>query len=973
VPRWLFVNPAAANDGLEMVLSAPTEIDNGDVITYDLTVTNRSGATRAGIQILDVLPKDADGKYILSEVWCTNSCGRVYQTEVIREPLGSTVTVTITRQVTWTISLANDESASMSFWGPVVGQDDGTTFENLAHGYHDDTGAAASNEIETTIRVRPSQPGHASLSAAPTWLSADLGGTMDMDWGDFDQDGDLDLVLASTAGTFIYINQGGRLKSYWQNDRYALGVRWADFDGDGQLELVAVGESTNQSATGLSPVYFYEESGSAFRQTHVFTAPTQLVRVEPGDYDNDGDFDIIVTTNSINASCPVQMYENTAGISSFDIANSECVSKKAAANIAPVDYDNDGHLDLVTGEFPNTVRLWINGGTVGSTFVTSVTLLPALSFLPYDFAWGDFDGDDDLDLAAAFPLQRRARIYRNDGGALTFLKDFRTTLFRTPLAVEWGDFDGDGTLDLAIADAPPKIYLNKDGAFIADAPEVLETSFVQGQIWSLAAADADVDGDLDLMVGNRDGSSMLFTTFSPFLASTLNTVGSLHSSSVAWGDADGDGDIDLLYASSQPASGDNAWIYANSGGSFSLGDLFDFSGSGPRAVAFGDIDGDDDLDFALSTIAGVRIYENWAGSLWTENGLDASDDNVSSLAWGDAEGDGDLDLFVGRDGTNVLYINQAGTIESTPHWTSAESENTASVAWGDYDGDLHLDVAVANRNGRVRVYHNNYDQTFASAWQSGASYDARSVAWGDVDGDGDLDLAVGNYGQANVIFENVDGVLNTSPVWDSSPEQYNTTSIAWGDWDNDGDLDLAVGNYQQADQVYDNRFAAAGMALDLDGNAPHDRSRLGRSGRGRRPGPGGQPGRRRAGRCLREQLCLSRPFARWRGAAAQQPGIPLDQPSGQHGRRISLFDPGDPGQTGEPHGHRRLYSVRRRRGRDRRYDIPVLPGRGWNLAAGDACRCANDRLYSLVDGHAADIRVGRPGRRRDWRQCSISH
>jgi uncharacterized repeat protein (TIGR01451 family) len=373
VPQWLFVNPAAANDDLEMTLSAPAEIDNGGTITYYLTVTNRSGAARSGIQILDVLPKDADGKYILSEVWCTNGCGRVYQTEVIREPLGSTVTVTITRQVTWTVSLANDESVNMSFWGPVVGQDDGTTFENLAYGYHPDIGAATSNEIETTIRVRPSRPGYASLSAAPTWLSADLGGTMDMDWGDFDQDGDLDLALASTAGTFVYINQGGRLKSYWKNDRYALGVRWADFDDDNQLELVAVGESVDNTVTGLSPVYFYEDSGSAFQQTHVFTAPRQLVRVEPGDYDNDGDFDIIVTKNKIDASCPVEMYENTAGISSFDDTNSECVSKKAAANIAPVDYDNDGYLDLVTGEFPNTVRLWINGGTVGNTFVTSVS------------------------------------------------------------------------------------------------------------------------------------------------------------------------------------------------------------------------------------------------------------------------------------------------------------------------------------------------------------------------------------------------------------------------------------------------------------------------------------------------------------------------------------------------------------------------------------------------------------------------
>jgi uncharacterized repeat protein (TIGR01451 family) len=806
MPPWLAnsVNPAANGD-LEMVLSAPAEIDNGDTITYYLSVTNRSGAYRSNIRILDVLPKDADGKYILSEVQCTPTCGRSYQTEVIREPLGSTVTVTITRQVSWTVSLNDGQSTNVAFWGPVVGQEDGTVIENLAFGFHPDIGSATSNDVQTIVRVRPSQPGYPSLSAAPTWLSADLGGTMNMDWGDFDQDGDLDLVLASTAGTFIYINREGRLKSYWQNERYALGVRWADFDNDGQLELVAVGESVDNTATGLSPVYFYEESGGTFQQTHVFTSPTQLVRVEPGDYDNDGDLDIVVTTNSINASCPVKIYENLAGILSFSDSDTECVSRKAAANISPVDYDNDGDLDLVTGEFPNTVRLWINGGSMGSTFVTSATLLPALSFLPYDFAWGDYDGDDDLDLAAAFPLQRRARLYRNDAGTLTFFRDFRTTLFRTPLAVEWGDFDGDGTLDLAVADSPPKIYLNKDGVFAANEPETQQTSFVQGQIWSMAAADADIDGDLDLMIGNRDGSSLLFTTFSPFLDDSLSSVGALNTSHVAWGDVDDDGDIDLLYSGSQGEWNYNAWIYKNNGGSFSLGaDDFSFSGVGPRAVALGDIDNDKDLDFALSTIDGVHIYVNGTGNLWTEDILSTSDGDVNALGWGDAESDGDLDLFVGQNGRNTLYINQGGTIQSTPHWTSVESENTTSVAWGDYDGDLHLDVAVANRNGRVRVYHNNHDQTFTSVWQSAASYNARSVAWGDVDGDKDLDLAVGNYGQVNVIFENVDGTLGTSPIWDSSPELYNTTSIAWGDWDNDGDLDLAVGNYGQVDQVYDN-------------------------------------------------------------------------------------------------------------------------------------------------------------------------
>ncbi|MCS5537806.1 MAG: FG-GAP-like repeat-containing protein, partial [Candidatus Poseidoniaceae archaeon] len=68
-----------------------------------------------------------------------------------------------------------------------------------------------------------------------------------------------------------------------------------------------------------------------------------------------------------------------------------------------------------------------------------------------------------------------------------------------------------------------------------------------------------------------------------------------------------------------------------------------------------------------------------------------------SVAWGDVDGDGDLDLARGNyAGNNEVYLNNGTALATTPAWTSNNSMETYSVAWGDLDGDGDLDLAVGN-------------------------------------------------------------------------------------------------------------------------------------------------------------------------------------------------------------------------------------------------------------------------------------
>ena len=284
--------------------------------------------------------------------------------------------------------------------------------------------------------------------------------------------------------------------------------------------------------------------------------------------------------------------------------------------------------------------------------------------------------------------------------------------------------------------------------------------------------------------------------------------------SVAWGDYDGDGDLDLAVGN----SGRPNRLYRNDSGALTPSAVWSSTESDPtHSVAWGDYDGDGDLDLAAGNYGQPnRLYRNDGGTLTRSAVWSSTEaDYTSSIAWGDYDGDGDLDLAVGNGITglvqpNRLYRNDGGTLTASAVWSSAEADITSSVAWGDYDGDGDLDLAVGCYGSPNLLYRNDSGVLTANAvWSSTESDWTQSMAWEDYDGDGDLDLAAGNGGssgqpgQPNRLYRNDGGVLTSSAVW-SSTESDDSESIAWGDYDGDGDLDLAAGNYGQPIRLYRN-------------------------------------------------------------------------------------------------------------------------------------------------------------------------
>ncbi|WP_437535723.1 VCBS repeat-containing protein [Sorangium sp. So ce726] len=197
-----------------------------------------------------------------------------------------------------------------------------------------------------------------------------------------------------------------------------------------------------------------------------------------------------------------------------------------------------------------------------------------------------------------------------------------------------------------------------------------------------------------------------------------------------------------------------------------------------------------------------------------EPGWRSADQGANSMGMGlaDINGDGFKDIIIanGNDLATkpvVVYYNDGtGRFPEQPSWSSRDLEYNTGLAVGDIDRDGRIDVAVSVgpmppqdvKQGHVKVYRNRGGALEPSpSYRSGDSYSSVGCALGDMDGDGDLDLAASVAFEEGVapgparLYENVDGVLSSLPVWKSARVDHSF-GMEFADIDQDGLLDLAI-------------------------------------------------------------------------------------------------------------------------------------------------------------------------------------
>ena len=160
---------------------------------------------------------------------------------------------------------------------------------------------------------------------------------------------------------------------------------WGDYDNDGDLDLVICGFDAQSKPRTI----LYRNDGDN-QFTPVNSGLPNLGRgsIAWGDYDNDGNLDILLIGVSVSGRTTSYIYHNDGG-GIFHLA-ARLVTSDGSTAVSWVDFDNDGHLDALSGSL-----LYRNDGA--GNFVSKGS--PASSDIFFSSsAWADYDNDGNFDL-----------------------------------------------------------------------------------------------------------------------------------------------------------------------------------------------------------------------------------------------------------------------------------------------------------------------------------------------------------------------------------------------------------------------------------------------------------------------------------------------------------------------------------------------------------------------------------------------
>ena len=378
----------------------------------------------------------------------------------------------------------------------------------------------------------------------------------------FVQGGQLDSPTTSTQGNRLYRNRGDATfedvteRAGVGDVGYGMGCACGDYDADGDVDIYV---------TNFGPNKLYRNNGDG-----TFTDVSREAGVDDSswsssalfmDYDGDGRLDLFVVNyirwspgreqdcfsrGGLKDYCHPSVYHAPAsdtlyrnrGDGSFDNVSLRCGIDRAfgtGLGVASGDFDGDGRIDLYVANDGMPNQLWINAAdgrfTDESLFAGCAVNQHGVAEAGMGVTSIDVDDDGDLDLFLSHLRAETNTLYVNDAGmfddATAAFGLAGASLARTGFGLGFADFDLDGALDLYVANgrvmladprldpddpyAEPNLLFSRrsGGRFKEILPCGGTTPVLTATSRGAALGDIDNDGDIDIVVVNKDAPAYL--------------------------------------------------------------------------------------------------------------------------------------------------------------------------------------------------------------------------------------------------------------------------------------------------------------------------------------------------------------------------------------------------------------------------------------------------------------------------------
>jgi hypothetical protein len=462
---------------------------------------------------------------------------------------------------------------------------------------------------------------------------------------------------------------------------FSVGMSAGDFDGDGLSDVATIARSPDFA---LLDIALGDAEGGFALPVSIYLGQAWPLAVASGDWDHDGDSDLVVACDSSSTL----RYFRSGGNGTFD---ESLVDPGVAIPVALAagDFDGDGAVDLVVGSAIPTGLAFLRGDGAGGFAPAGFS---ATAATPRSMILFDFNRDGAMDLAAACPGANTVYVLFGPLDASPLPEQSIVTV-NFPRALVGGDFTHDGVVDLVAVGSgllygASAVLLRgqPDGRFVAGAPVLINENSIG---YSAASGDFDGDGNRDLALGfsnysiyapapplsdpydlhapssvlETTGCSLLLGhgdgTFGPpfDLCDRCNVFG-LDAS-----DADGDGRDDLLLGSlSLVGAHGSLWkIMGQPGAALSEPPGVGMTGT-PTAIVLADFDADGDADLAAIRGDDLLTWANRGDA--TFSGPAVARPNAFPaprvLESGDFNGDGFADLVSAADELRPTLIQGLG-------------------------------------------------------------------------------------------------------------------------------------------------------------------------------------------------------------------------------------------------------------------------------------------------------------------------